>query len=117
MEKIIKIGDREVGFKATASTTRRYRQRFGSDLFVDMGKLIVNAQNQLTAGDLECFENIAYTMAKQYDPSIPEDPDDWLDEFPMFSIYEILPQIIELWGLENMTLANSKKKADQLNGR
>lgn len=116
MEKIINIGGKEVGFKATASTTRRYRQRFGSDLFVDMGKLMVNA-GALTAGDLQCFENIAFIMAQQYDPTVPNDPDEWLDQFEMFSIYDILPQIVELWGVSNQTLSESKKKADQLSGR
>lgn len=116
MEKIINIGGKEVGFKATASTTRRYRQRFGSDLFADMSKIVVNA-SQLSRGDLECFENIAYIMAKQYDPSCPDDPNEWLDQFEMFSIYEILPQIIELWGQNNQTLTESKKKADQQSGR
>lgn len=116
MEKVINVGGKEVGFKSTASTTRRYRQRFGSDLFADMSKLVVNA-NQLTAGDLQCFENIAFIMAQQYDPTVPNDPDEWLDGFEMFSIYQILPQIIELWGLSNTTLSESKKKADQPSGK
>lgn len=117
MEKVINIGGKEVGFKATASTTRRYRQRFGSDLFADMSKIIVNA-NALTAGDLQCFENIAYIMAQQFDPAnVPNDPDEWLDEFEMFSIYEILPEIVELWGVSNQTLSETKKKADQQSGK
>ena len=49
---------------------------------------------------LEMFENIAYTMAKHADPSIPDSPEEWLDEFSTFSIYQVLPKIIELWGAE-----------------
>ena len=116
MEKTIKIGDQEIRFKATASTTRRYRQRFNRDLFVDINKLISNAQNGLTAGDLECFENVAYIMAKQADENIPDDPDEWLDQFEMMSVYEVLPEILELWGLNAMTLETPKKKAGKQSG-
>ena len=31
--------------------------------------------------------------------SIPDSPEEWLDEFSAFSIYQVLPKIIELWGL------------------
>jgi hypothetical protein len=48
---------------------------------------------------LEIFENIAYVMAKHADSSIPDTPEEWLDEFNTFSIYQVLPSIIELWGL------------------
>jgi hypothetical protein len=57
--------------------------------------------------------NIAYIMAWQYDHSIPDDPNDWLDEFEMFDIYIVLPQIIELWGLNAEQIENPKKKAEQ----
>ena len=46
---------------------------------------------------LVTFENLAYMMAKQADPDVPNTPDEWLDSFEMFSVYEILPQIIDLW--------------------
>lgn len=56
------------------------------------------------------FENIAFIMAKHADPSIPDTPEEWLDEFNTFSIYHILPQLIELWGLNVKTDVESKKK-------
>ena len=58
---------------------------------------------------LEMFENIAYIMAKHADPSIPDSPEKWLDEFITFSIYQVLPKIIELWGLNVQTDVESKK--------
>ncbi len=48
---------------------------------------------------LEMFENIAYTMAKHADPAIPDDVEEWLDGFKTFSIYQVLPELIRLWGL------------------
>lgn len=114
MEKTIKIDGKDVRFKATASTTRRYRERFNRDLLLDMNELLPRAQKgELKESDLLIFENIAYIMAKQGDPSIPEDPDDWLDEFEFMSVYEVLPQVFELWGLNMMTLDEPKKKVGQ----
>ena len=42
-----------------------------------------------------------YIMAKHADSNVPDNPDDFLEQFNTFSIYEILPQLIELWGLEH----------------
>ena len=64
---------------------------------------------------LELFENIAYIMAKHADPSIPDSPEEWLDEFSTFSIYQILPQLIELWGLNTKVEIESKKNFARLN--
>ena len=58
---------------------------------------------------LEMFENIAYIMAKHADPSIPDTPEEWLDKFSTFSIYQVLPEIIKLWGLNVETQVESKK--------
>ena len=58
---------------------------------------------------LEMFENIAFVMAKHADPSIPDTPEEWLDDFNTFSIYQVLPKIIELWGLNVKTDAEAKK--------
>ncbi|MDO4774388.1 MAG: hypothetical protein Q4A10_01155 [Aerococcaceae bacterium] len=59
--------------------------------------------------DLEIFENVAYIMAYHADNSIPSMIEEWLDEFEMFSIYEILPEILELWGSNLQTDVQSKK--------
>lgn len=118
MEKLIEVDGQKVPFKATASTTRRYRQKFGRDLLVDMQNLIngIASPDSLSVELLEAFENVAYIMAKQADPTIPEDPDDWLDSFEMMSIYEILPELIALWGLNMETLEDTKKKAEEQSG-
>ena len=48
--------------------------------------------------DLEIFENVAYIMAYHADSGIPDTIDEWLDRFDMFSIYEVLPELLALWG-------------------
>lgn len=112
MEKTINIDGKDVRFKATASTIRQYRAKFGRDLLVDFQKLQSDAASggDLSTEALLTFENMAYVMAKQADPQIPDTPDEWLDEFGMFSIYVVLPQIVELWQLSSLPTAESKKK-------
>ncbi len=60
---------------------------------------------------LEMFENIAFIMAKHAHPDqVPDNPDEWLENFNTFSIYQILPQLIELWGLNVQTEVEARKK-------
>ena len=67
---------------------------------------------------LEVFENIAYIMAKHAAPeNVPDNPDDFLEQFNTFSIYEILPQLIDLWGLNVETQVQSKKNIARLTDR
>lgn len=126
MEKMVKIDGKEVGFRATALTPRIYRHKIGRDMIQDLNKLQASynkatrlpaeatdeerKEAQLSALDLEIFENAAYVMAKQYDANLPNSPEEWLDEFETFSIYEILPAILELWQLNSATTAKPKKK-------
>lgn len=55
-------------------------------------------------------------MAKHADKAVPGSPEEWLDEFSTFSIYEILPQIIDLWGINIEQQVASKKTADDRAG-
>jgi len=122
MTRNIKIDEKEVAFKASAAIPRIYRLKFGRDIYRDLAALEKNVgeneegKSNLDLVSLEMFENIAYVMAKHADPTIPNTPEEWLDEFNTFSIYQILPQLIELWGLNVKTDAEAKKKFDQLKG-
>lgn len=117
MERIISIDGKAVGFKATASTIRRYREKFNSDFLKDIQNISANVgvNGEMSAEDLATFERIAYTMAWQYDSTIP-DIDEWLDQFEMFSIYLASPQIVELWHLNAITLEEPKKKVEEQSG-
>ena len=46
-----------------------------------------------------------------------KDINDWLDQFDMFSIYEVLPQILELWGDNMKTDVTAKKELAEVNGK
>jgi hypothetical protein len=67
--------------------------------------------------DLEIFENVAYIMALHADPSIPTTIDEWLDQFEMFSIYEVLPEILDLWGSNLVTTSTAKKNSARPKGK
>jgi hypothetical protein len=115
--RTIEIDGRPVPFKASAAIPRIYRLKFGRDIFADIDRLMAAMDKQSPEGSdldlitLGIFEDVAYTMAKYADPEVPETPEEWLDGFSVFSIYFILPQIIELWGLNNKTEVQGKKKA------
>ena len=112
MEKIINIDGKDVKFKATAGTPRRYLSTFKRDMIKDLQTLTEQSQKEgtMSGESLQIFLDAAYIMAKQADPeNVPNDPEEWLDNFSMFSVYEILPQIVELWGLQIDTTVESKK--------
>lgn len=115
MKQIIEIDGKQVAFRASAAIPRIYRMKFHRDIYKDLRSLEKNMgentedESSLDMLSLEMFENIAYIMAKHADSSIPDNPEDWLDEFNTFSIYQVLPQLIQLWGLNTQTDVESKK--------
>ena len=118
--KKVEIDGKQVPFKASAAIPRIYRIKVNRDIYKDLRSLEKavgegdEEKSNLDLFSLEMFENIAYVMAKHADPNIPDTPEEWLDEFNTFSIYQVLPSIIELWGLNVQTEVESKKNFAQL---
>ena len=136
MTKEIMIDGIPVLFRADASIPRLYRIHFGRDVFADMGSLMrkiapnakpkelaeqeveeIQEQLDISSMDTEVLENMAYIMAYHADNTIPDNIDDWLDQFEMFSIYEVLPEILALWGTNLITDVDSKKNLNAVAGR
>ena len=122
--KIIRIDEKDVVFKASAAIPRIYRLKFQRDIYKvlsDLQKAVDSSraeESNLDMLSLELFENIAYIMAKHADPTtVPDSPEEWLDEFSTFSIYQVLPQIIELWGLNVRADVESKKNFARVSGK
>lgn len=121
--KKIEIDGKEVAFKASAAIPRIYRVKFQRDIYKDLSSLEKaigdgDASNSnLDSFSLEMFENIAFIMAKHADANVPDTPEEWLDDFNTFSIYQVLPQIIELWGLNVKTEVEAKKNFAQLSAK
>jgi len=133
MQKTIKIGDKEMQMRASALLPRLYRGYFGRDMICDMRKLQkayaaaeksietdgktdeeVDAEKkdaQLSVTDLTIFENVAWLMLKHGGEKVGGSPDEWLDSIDgVFSVYEILPQMLDLWNINNTTTSEPKKK-------
>ena len=127
MERTLNIGGAELRMRASALIPRLYRFKFGRDLIKDMSQLEKAYKKALSVKegatdeeqrdaelsilDLTIFENVAWAMAKNADPNVPDDPGEWLDSIDgIFSVYEVLPEILELWtdGL-NTTSIPAKK--------
>lgn len=125
LQKTVIIGDKEVRFRSSATIPRLYRIKFKRDIFKDLAKLETSYKKNgggdegsfLEIEDLEIFENVAYIMAYHADHSIPGTIDEWLDQFEMFSIYEVLPEILELWGTNLQAEVESKKNFNAVAGK
>lgn len=123
MIRNIEIDGKQVSFKASAAIPRIYRMKFQRDIYKDLRALEKsvgdnNEENSnLDMFSLEMFENIAFVMAKHADAGIPNTPEEWLDGFNTFSIYQVLPQIIELWGLNVQTDVEAKKNFVRQNAK
>lgn len=100
---------------------RKYRAKFGHDLIYDMNELAKSytrvakslkkgateaekMEAQFSVTDLTVFENVAWLMMKVAGEDVGEDPDEWLERVSgFFSIYVVLPAILQLWAQGNRT--------------
>ena len=99
----------------------------GRDFLKDMECLKEKNDEEDDSFNMEHYEHfvrVAYTFAYQGLAPTPrgtkeqkefreEYPDawDWIDSFRTFSIYEILPEIIDLWYTNEKKVAESKNRA------
>ena len=102
LTKTVNIDGKDVTFRASAAIPRIYRNKFHRDIYKDLHDLQKSIDENdpensaLDSFSLELFEDISYIMAKHADPQgVPDTPDEWLDQFGTFSIYQVLPEIIK----------------------
>lgn len=128
LKREIEICGKLIPFRSSATIPRLYRAKFKRDIFKDLAKLNDSYKKKTQADgsgkpaeipieDLEIFENVAYIMAYHADNTIPQDINEWLDQFEMFSIYEVLPQLLELWGDNVATEVNARKNLAAVQGK
>ena len=80
---------------------------------------VANQMVQMTPALMKRCKIMAATkrMAKHAHPDqVPDTPDEWLENFNTFSIYQILPQLIELWGLNVQTEVEARKILAKVSG-
>ena len=116
IRKTIEIDGNPVEFRASALTPYLYNEKFGRDFLIDMQKVTAEVEGQnpdasmISAESLRVFADMAYIMYLSAHPDEKyESADEWLDQFSMFSIYQIMPEISGLWGLNNKTTVPERK--------
>ena len=115
----ISIEGKEIDFRASGMTQIVYDTLFrGRNFLKDICKLkdinvdIESAEDvTISPEDLTTFANVCYTMhyqalsnegKKEFRLKYPTALK-WIDEeFNVFSIYEILPKVIELWNIDSI---------------
>lgn len=127
MERTVIISGKETRMRASALIPRLYRYKFNRDVVRDMAALRKaykkaselpegateeeREEAQLSALDLTIFENIAWLMIRHAGEDIPDNPDDWLDSIDgVFSVYEIMPVVLELWEVNQAQTSVPVKK-------
>lgn len=131
MIKVIEVEKgREITFKASAFSPIQYAKLFkGRDFLHDIESMRAEESEteeknsaSFSLEQYEMFVRLAYTFAYQGLSDTPKINDEqkeflknypnpwaWIDTFGTFSIYEILPQILELWYGNDETLVKAKK--------
>lgn len=127
IERTIQIDGKDVRLKSSGMLPRIYWAKFRRDLFKDFNNLKddygentkdgedeedeeKNGMSSISVNNLQVFENIAYAMAWHADSSIP-DIEEWLEQFNIFSIYEVMPVILTMWNANLKTSVVPKKKS------
>lgn len=113
MTTTIKIGDRDVIFKATGATLFYYRERFNRDLLEDLNKI---TSGEVSGEAITSLEQLAFIMAKQADDTIP-DFLEWLDSFDVFPFSDIAMPIIDLWQRSSISIAEQKNAVSRRKGK
>lgn len=126
MQKLIEIEQgRSLNFKASAFSPIMYNRLFpGRDFLKDMDALKTAHEDKndtFEMSDYEHFSRIAYLFAYQgLAPSPTQTQEqkeflekypstwDWIDSFDTFSIYMILPEIMDLWYKNEKQISQSK---------
>lgn len=82
MNRIIKIGDKEIGVSINALTPKLYHETFKKNFFDELQNITTN---------IDALKEITYIMAKRYEAESPDkvnasvsDYMEWLEGFGMF---------------------------------
>ena len=121
LEKKITIDGKEVAFKTSAALPRIYREKFKSDVFVEIDKIREEAKKNKKKKAkvatpyeaMDTVEQLAYCMAKHADPSIPDDINEWLSQFSSTAIYHIGKEVMLMWNEETLATSVPKNQASR----
>lgn len=110
MEKIVKLGGKEILLKATAMNLLIYQEQFGEDMFHAKGELIdVFGQKEIKYKDIPSVTvmKLFWTMAKTGNPDFPPFRE-WVESLDEFPVVELYNDNIELFLANMMTRSDIK---------
>lgn len=111
MKKQVKLCGKTCTLENNALLPRRYRNQFGRDLIIDMQAMVNNYQKDPSAFNPEVLENITWLMLKEAGEPVGETPEEWLAGIDdAFALYEVIGDVVELWGKGRETTSRPKKK-------
>lgn len=111
MFKVVTIEGKQIPMKATGRTARLYARYFNKDFISSFLQLKKLADGE--TADTAVFEEIAWTLAKTANESIPE-IDEWLDQFDSpLSIFKKAKDVLSVIDKSFGTTVNPKKKDHQ----
>lgn len=119
MEKVIKIGNKDIKLRSSAATYIKYRRTFKEDLFrtlQDMSKEIGD-DGTIPDGAVGTLFQAAYIMAGQADPKMNMDLDSWLDQFELLDSINGVQDVFGMLMGDQATIDEAKKKNDQQSGK
>lgn len=99
LQRFFKWTREEVVCKDTRSTIKGHTNNPGGKDGLRSGMVVLNEIHQY-----QDYKNV------------PPDIMDWLEQFNTFSIYQILPAILELWNMNEETKSRAKKNLDRVAG-
>ena len=94
MEKTLTIEGRQITFKCTGGTLRRYRDQFNAEFLTDLAGFTA-AKKNIGTFSLASIENIIWTLAKTADNTIP-DPQTWFDSFEEFDTFTVWKELADI---------------------
>lgn len=102
MEKVLKIGEKEVKMTSSSKVLVTYESNFNGDI---LSELIEMKDKKLKPNSLI---KLAWCMAKDGDEANTPPYEKWLEEFDVMDLMQSLPEIMEL--ITNNFKQNDDKK-------
>lgn len=110
MTKIIEIDGKQHTITSNALLPKKYRHQFNRDLIADM-KALTDSYSKTGDFDETVLARLTWLMLRESGEDVGETPDEWLGSLEtVFGLYEILPDVVELWVRGTHTTSKPKKK-------
>ena len=104
MTKKVKYRVKTIELTANALLPRKYRSVFGRDLVTDMQKMAKDN------ADTTSLENLLWIMLRDAGEDVGDNVEEWLESMEMLDVYQILPDVLDLWIANQHTTSTPKKK-------